>query len=557
MKFKSWKLFAFLARNSRGLVVLTSISGAVAGASGAALMAQVTIRLMNPNAPATPMAVRFAGFALLSAIASMVSGFLSTTLSQKTAFDLRMHLCGQILETPLRRVEEAGADRILAVLTQDIASITAAFLRVPLICTNLAIVAGGVVYLGWLSLSMLLSLIGFLALAVIAYALAAKHAGRHMRLARREWDALVKHFRALTIGAKELKLNRRRSNAFLAEDLQPTAGALREQSSKGANIHVVLNSWTQLLYFIIIALILFIIPGFVGNFAGHVLTGYSLTVFYIAGPLMMLVSTIPTINNATVSLEKVEDLGLTLAQPKRLIDEGRAMPGAHVSWQEIELRGITHSYYREREASCFTLGPINLTLSRGELIFLVGGNGSGKTTLAKLLCGLYIPESGSLLLDAQPVSDRSRDQYRQLFSVVFSDFYLFEKLLGLEAVNLDTRAAHYIGRLQLEHKVEVRAGQLSTVDLSQGQRKRLALLTAYLEDRPIYIFDEWAADQDPVFREIFYKELLPELKARGKTVVVISHDERYYGMADRIMKLDYGKLAEAEEEAELVVDAVA
>jgi putative ATP-binding cassette transporter len=550
MKFKSWKLFAFLVRNSRGLVVLTSIAGAVAGASGAVLMAQVTIRLMNPDAPATPVALRFVALALLSVIASTVSGFLSTTLSQKTGYDLRMHLCGQILETPLRWVEEAGAHRILAVLTQDISTITAAFLRVPLICTNLAIVAGGVVYLGWLSTGLLLWLIGFLALAVIAYAMAAKHAGRYMRLARREWDALVNHFRALTLGAKELKLHRRRSNAFLTEALQPTAAALRQQSAKGANIYVILNSWTQMLYFIIISMILFIIPGFVGNFAGHVLTGYALTVLYMAGPMMLLVSTIPTFNSATVSLEKLEELGLTLAQPKRLSDAGRAMPGARVSWEKIEIRGITHSYFREREASSFTLGPIDLTISRGQLIFLVGGNGSGKTTLAKLLCGLYIPESGSILLDSQPISDLTRDHYRQLFSVVFSDFHLFEKLLGLEAVNLDTRAAHYIARLQLEKKVEVREGRLSTVELSQGQRKRLALLTAYLEDRPVYIFDEWAADQDPVFREIFYCELLPELKARGKTVVVISHDDRYYGMADRIMKLDYGKLAEAKEAAE-------
>ena len=520
-------------------------------------MAHVTIKLMNPNAPATSLALQFAGLALLSAIASMVSGFLSTRLSQKTAYDLRMHLCGQILETPLRRIEETGADRVLAVLTQDITSITAAFLRVPAICTNLAIVAGGVVYLGWLSMTMLLALIGFLALAMIAYALAAKRAARYMRLARREWDALVKHFRALTLGAKELKLNRRRSDAFLAESLQPTTSELRKQSSKGANIYVVLNSWTQTLYFIIIALILFVVPGFVGNFAGHVLTGYALTVLYMAGPMMLLVSAIPTLSNATVSLEKVEELGLTLAQPKRLSDEGRAMPGKRISWHEIELRGITHSYYREREASSFTLGPINTTLTRGELVFLVGGNGSGKTTLAKLLCGLYIPESGALLLDGKPVSDLTRDQYRQLFSVVFSDFYLFEKLLGLEAKNLDSRAAHYIARLQLEHKVEVRDGQLSTVDLSQGQRKRLALLTAYLEDRHIYIFDEWAADQDPVFREIFYYELLPELKARGKTVVVISHDDRYYGMADRILKLDYGQLAEAADEVEVLAEAVA
>jgi len=59
----------------------------------------------------------------------------------------------------------------------------------------------------------------------------------------------------------------------------------------------------------------------------------------------------------------------------------------------------------------------------------------------------------------------------------------------------------------------------------------------------VYLFDEWAADQDPVFKKVFYTQLLPELKARGKAVLVISHDERYFGAADRVIRLDYGKLA--------------
>src|SRR6185369_2296345 len=136
----------------------------------------------------------------------------------------------------------------------------------------------------------------------------------------------------------------------------------------------------------------------------------------------------------------------------------------------------------------------------------------------------------------------SREQFRQLFSVVFSDFFLFETMLGLGDIDVDSRARQYIELLQLQHKVEVKDGKLSTLDLSQGQRKRLALLTAYLEDRTFYVFDEWAADQDPFFKEIFYLQLLPELKARGKTVLVISHDERYYYVADRFVKFDYGMI---------------
>jgi len=174
------------------------------------------------------------------------------------------------------------------------------------------------------------------------------------------------------------------------------------------------------------------------------------------------------------------------------------------------------------------------------LVFITGGNGSGKTTLAKLLVGLYIPQQGEIRLDGQPITDERRDDYRQLFSVVFSDFYLFENLLGLSDFNIDTRAQDYLVKLELDRSVEIKDRTLSTLDLSQGQRKRLALLTAYLEDRPIYLFDEWAADQDPQFKEIFYFELLGRLKAAGKTAIVISHDDRYYHVADRVIKLNYG-----------------
>jgi putative ATP-binding cassette transporter len=135
-----------------------------------------------------------------------------------------------------------------------------------------------------------------------------------------------------------------------------------------------------------------------------------------------------------------------------------------------------------------------------------------------------------------------RDDYRQQFSAVFFDFYLFERLFGFEGKDVDAESQKYLDLLQLSHKLTIKDGHLSTVDLSQGQRKRVALLNAYLEDRPIYIFDEWAADQDPQFKQIFYYELVPELKSRGKTVIVISHDDRYYHLADRLIKLESGKI---------------
>jgi putative ATP-binding cassette transporter len=247
------------------------------------------------------------------------------------------------------------------------------------------------------------------------------------------------------------------------------------------------------------------------------------------------------LSRAGVSLNRVEELGLTL-DSFGSDSEVSSKTNVHSYCDRLDLLQVTHCYQDEGHKDKFVLGPIDMTFAPGELIFLVGGNGSGKTTLAKLLAGLYIPESGEVQLNGQPITDDNRERYRQLFSVVFSDFHLFDSLLGLEGSHIDERARDCLIQLELDDKLEINDGVLSTTNLSQGQRKRLALLTAYMEDRPIYIFDEWAADQDPMFKRVFYYHLLPDLKARGKMVFVISHDDQYYHVADRIVKLEYGKI---------------
>jgi putative ATP-binding cassette transporter len=259
------------------------------------------------------------------------------------------------------------------------------------------------------------------------------------------------------------------------------------------------------------------------------------------GPLAGVMTSISLFGRASVALGKVHELGISLAAHS---SESCSLEPAKTesAFSRLELANVVHSYHREAEDSHFVLGPIDLTFRPGEVVFLVGGNGSGKSTLAKILAGLYVPEAGEVRLDGALVTDKNRDEYRQLFSTVFSDFYLFDSFMGLQSRGLDEQAREYLKQLHLSHKVRINEGTLSTTALSQGQRKRLALLTAYLEDRPFYLFDEWASDQDPLFKSIFYTRLLPDLKARGKTVLVITHDDKYFDLADRILKLDFGKI---------------
>src|ERR1041384_2492082 len=300
MNSKLAKLLLFMLRNSKGIVVLTSLAGIAAGVSTAALMALFTARLSNPGSPSSYWAL--ISLATLAVVATAFSGFLSTHLAQTTCYDMRIELGRRIVATPLRRVEEAGLHRIIAALTNDMESITNAFLRLPFICNCTAVVTVCLIYLGWLSWALLLTLLGFLAVVVVSYVLPANRANRHIQQGREEWDTLVSHFRALTVGAKELKLNRRRSDVFVYGTLQETSLAMQEESAKGANIYAVLNSWTQLMYFIVIALILFVLPGVMGNITPQVLTGYALTILYMSGSLMAIVSIVPTFGRASIAL---------------------------------------------------------------------------------------------------------------------------------------------------------------------------------------------------------------------------------------------------------------
>lgn len=534
------KIIGFLIKYSRSSLILAVLAGAISGISNTGLLAVINAALRNNGPDLTTLMWLFIGLCVLLPVTRYVAEVLLIRLGQGALVDLRMQLSGQILSAPLRHLEEIGAPRLLAVLSEDVPVITNALLAIPILCINIAIVVGSLVYLGWLSWVVLLAVLFFMAVGIVTYQLPIIKAMRHLRLARENGDALFGHFRALTEGTKELKLHGRRRRAFLDGTLKTTALDFRRNNVKGMEILTAANSWGQILVFVVVGLVLFALPQ-VRAVDTTTLTGYTLILLYLMTPLQVVMTTLPNLSRANISLGKVEEMGLTLASRAKEPEPDRQLPPKS-SWESIELRGVTHSYQREGEESSFTLGPIDLTFVPGELVFLVGGNGSGKTTLAKLIVGLYGPEGGELRFNSEPVTAENREYYRQHFSVVFSDFYLFETLLGLDAPELDEKARRYLSLLRLENKLTVEGGALSTTNLSQGQRKRLALLTAYLEDRPIYVFDEWAADQDPLFKEVFYYSLLPELKARGKTVIAISHDDKYYHVGDRVIKLDDGQI---------------
>jgi putative ATP-binding cassette transporter len=530
------KVVRFAAGNAPVLVSLSALAGMIAGLGSIVLIALInrTLSLQQP-APA-PLILAYVALCVLVPLTRLGSATLLIRLSQRMIFDVRMGLSRRILAVPLQHLEETGAHRLLAALTDDVANISNAVVNIPVVCVSLAVLIGCIAYVGYLSLHVLAVMLAAIAIGVIAYLIPMARANRRLRLARDVQNDLFQNFNGLTLGIKELKLHKPRADSFTDDVLEVSAADVRRHMTAGMTTYAAASSVGQALLFGALGLLIFNIDGG-AQFRTEVLIGSVLVALYMMGPLEVVVNALPIFGRANIALTNVERLGLLLAGPPA---DARPLPSPQ--WRKLELDRIQFRYRGEDGERGFNVGPISLELEPAQIVFVTGGNGAGKTTFAKLLTGLYKPSDGQVRLDGRVIDDSNRLAYMQNFAAVFFDFYLFDRLLGIEPERMNDQAAFYLNELHLSHKVKIEDGHLSTTDLSQGQRKRLALLTAYLEDRSIYVFDEWAADQDPLFKDVFYRKLLPELRSRGKTIVVISHDDRYFDVADRLVNLQTAQL---------------
>lgn len=526
-------------RYSKLALLLSAATSLLSGACNVYLLTMVGTAINRmPHLP-PGYGFRFGAFLLLTFASSIAAQLLSVHLTASLAARIRMQLSRAIMDSPLRNLEEIGTHKIIAVLTQDAGSIAQAALQVSQFGMNGTIVLCCLGYLAYVSLSVFVAIVLMLPVSVLLYLFVEYFAVRFQSLERENWDNLVKQFQTLTHGVKELKLNRRRA-AFFVRQLLQTSELARRYGVMGAAIYIAIISWSNLLCFAAIGVIVFILPH-MAVLSHQALVGSALVALFLRIPVAGLIDALREFNRASVTLKKLRKLQLPWQDSEIAIKDQEKPPA---EWRSIDLVDVTHAYLSEDDAARFVLGPICMSLTPGRIVFITGGNGSGKTTLAKLIVGLYKPESGVTKVDGIPVDENMRDDYRQRFSAIFSEYALFQEIIEEEATPV---ANHYLRLLRLDQKVQLRNGSFSTVDLSAGQRRRLALVHAYLENRPIYLFDEWAADQDPAFKEIFYCKLLPELRARNKAVIVISHDDRYYHVADEVIRLENGKVVAAGE----------
>jgi putative ATP-binding cassette transporter len=532
------RLFQYLLKSSPGTFALAIAAGVVSGGTGAAFIAIVNLALKRSSDTRLGLLWVYIALCLATVTTRILAQVLLYRLSQGVIYDLRRRLVDGILGAPLRGVEQTGTAKLYSALTDDVVVIGNALPGLPAISSSAAFVVVAIVYLATVSPVVALSTVITTAIGVTFYRLFAVYGLRNMTAAREDQDRLFEHFRAVTEGLKELKLNRRRRQVLAGDQLNGVAESYRRRSVLGLSIFEGAAGSGQATIFAFIGVVLFVLA-VTFAISQQTLAACVLVLLFTVASIQGVLVWLPVLGRATVALGKIEErlAFLESQEPDNLPDADRGFQ----DWQRIQFRDVSH-VYPGPAGEVFVLGPLDVEFRRGEVLFVVGGNGSGKTTLAKVVTGLYLPEGGSVWVDDTQVTADNRETYRQLFSAVFTDFFVFDSLLGLPPEDRAAKAQHYLARLQLDHKVSIVGDSFSTTSLSQGQRKRLALLAAYLEDRSFYVFDEWAADQDPLFKQFFYEELLAELKARGKAVMVISHDDRYFHVADRLIRLDYGQI---------------
>jgi putative ATP-binding cassette transporter len=458
-------------------------------------------------------------------------------LTSNILFARRVELLRALQATSYRDFETLERGSILAGLNNDTEMISNSVNTTITGLTNIVTLVCCLAYLGFMNGFGLLIAVGVIGGTTGFYFLVGQRAEKHWEKMRDSQSHFFQLIDDLLNGFKELQLNYNRRTSFQT-DIEQVCQVYKERRTEGeysfANVFVV----GELLFVIVIGCVVFLYPYILPDIGQDVLHNYVFVFLYMTGPVNAVLEAYPQIIRMRISWKRINELAQMLAKTRTRRDEQEA-PQLLPAPLRVEVEHLQFTYV-EKDGKTFTLGPIDCTFTSGEISFITGGNGSGKSTLAKLLTGLYTPDSGSVRINGEIVAPEHLSEY---FSSIFSDFYLFEKLYGIDLERKEQAIQDYMELLRLADKVQVQNGKFSTTRLSSGQRKRLALLVSYLEDRPICVYDEWASDQDPEYRAFFYNEMLPMLRDRGKCLIIITHDDRYFGIANQILKLEMGKMA--------------
>jgi putative ATP-binding cassette transporter len=454
---------------------------------------------------------------------------------------IRVRLMDQIRHSELLALEDVGRARIVAAITSDTAVLTQASNMLAFTVQGAVLIVFVAIYVAFLSIAAILTTIVVVSIAAVIF-----HQKNRRLVSEKQraaaWERrLFDRLTDFLDGFKEVRLNSARSADLFADavDVSRTAANIKI-NTQAETFRMIVTS--QISMYVLLGAVVFVAPQFSDTLGGAALTKTTTALMFIVGACFGLVQSIPILLNANASADRLVQLENALraaaAQPREVPTVKR--------FDTIEMRNINFRYVDKFSESAFKIGPIDFTLHPGELVFITGGNGSGKSTFLRVLSGIYAPESGEIILDGRHIDNSNRDDYRALMSAIFFDYHLFRRLYGVPDPD-PGEVNRLLELFRLSAKTGLVDGEFRTLELSGGQRRRLALIVSLLEKRPILLLDEWTAEQDPEFRRKFYDELLPDLMKAGATVVVITHDDRYLDELDlpaRRIRMDEGKIVD-------------
>lgn len=547
------KLFELFAHHAPNRIFMSIVLGAVSGVCYSFLipLVQLSIAGIGSASPASDTLVIFGFKVIQYKLASVffgMCGFVLATrsVSQVTLLrvamdvttELRKSLYSQISRAPIAGLERMGSAKLIATITTDVARIIMGARALPDLLISGVTIVGMLGFLAYLNFSVFVFVMEAIAFGVVTYQVPVFIANRYFQRSRQHIDLLQQSIQGLIDGAKELKLDADKRARYFADVLLASEHAVLEADKAGNTVIRLAANYGDMISFFAIGMIAFVSVNY-HAISSSELTGVIMAMLYITTPIALVINTVPTVVTARISLNKVNEI------MREIPSEPDSQPVVQVApWSVMTLRSLCYQHGGDHGDAGFRIGPIDLELHRGEVTFIVGGNGSGKSTLSKIITLHYTAQAGEILFDGEPLTTTNLSAYRQRIGAIYSDYYLFDRLLCERNPEEDELLKQYMVMLKLDGKLTIENRKFTTTALSDGQRKRLALLAALLDDKDLYLFDEWAADQDPSFKEIFYRRIIHDLKRMGKTVVVISHDDRYFNSADRLIFMEQGRVSD-------------
>jgi putative pyoverdin transport system ATP-binding/permease protein len=483
-------------------------------------------------------AAAFLVVCLLILVTRTTSRVLLKRVILEAATQLRVDTYRRIMRTPVADLERLGSSKLLAALTLDVSRVAAGARNAPDLVVAGITLAGALLYLFFLNTHVFRFVLGATLFGLLTHQIPALIGRHYLERARAKFDGLHERIRGLIYGTKELRLNRKKRERYFQDLLLVEEHEVLRHEIRAHGAMTFAQAYGELLGFFLIGATAYIFVSY-HAISNAELIAVVVVLLYITGPINAILATIPSITRANLALRNLERVFAKLTEEEV---QGEVRPLGE--WQSVRLSNVSYRY--ETAHGGFDVGPVSLELAKGEVTFIVGGNGSGKSTLCKLIAFHYVPDHGEIYIGNVKVDRLTRESCRQVISAVFTDYFLFDRLLVELSAEDELLVQRYLGELGLRGILSIQNGRYSRTTLSDGQRKRLALLSALLEDREIYVFDEWAENQDPLFKQTFYLKILPELKARGKLVVIVSHDDRYFNLADKVVVMEAGKIVRIE-----------